>query len=186
MSYSRNNDGSNTPHRAMVRFFTKAIQNNFLSEQAGHPVYEDKEYVEIITPGDTKCVVEERAKDHHKREYAREYEAFKNNEELIPEGMPLTEWPPISPAMVLNLRAQSIQTVEQLAQVHDGILENLGMGARTLREKARLWLEQAEGGAPISRLLAEVEALKSQQAIDAKTIADLSAEVRRRPVESAA
>jgi hypothetical protein len=186
MSYTRDLGGAHKPHLAIVEFYVQAEQNNFKSEQEGHPVFEDKEMVRIVTPGDKNSVVEERVKDHHRREYARQYEAFKSGETLTVEGMPLKEWPPLSPAMVANLRAINIVTVEQLSQVDDGRLDNLGMGGRTLREKARLWLEQASGGAPLTRLQAENETLKAQQVVLERAVAELSAAVSRlRPSEAA-
>ena len=167
------------PHRALVTFYLDKMINNFRSEQEGHPVYDDKEMIRIITPGDTKSVIEAVVKDEHRRQYAREYEAFKAGMAIPAEGTPLEEWPPMTPATVANLKAINIHTVEQLAEVHDGILPNLGLGGRTLRDKAKNWLENAAGGAVVSRLQAENERLKEEQGVQANTIKDLTAAVAR-------
>ena len=56
-----------------------------------------------------------------------------------------------------------IRTVEQLAAVNDAQLQQLGMGARELRERARLFLEVARTGtAPLSRLLARLETAEAE------------------------
>jgi hypothetical protein len=167
------------PHRALVTFYLDKMQNNFKSEQEGRPVFDDKEMIRIITPGDTKSVIEAVVKMEHKLQYAREYEAFQKGMAAPIEGTPLEEWPPMTPATVANLKAANIHTVEQLAEVHDGLLANLGMGGRTLRDKAKNWLENAAGGAVVSRLQAENETLKAQQEVQAKTIAELSNAVAR-------
>lgn len=186
MSYMRNNDGKNEGHRAMVEFFIQAVENSFLSEKEGRPIFEDKEFIRIITPGDKHSVVEERVKPQHKEMYKREYEAFQANEVLSPVGTPLKEWAPMTPAMVANLRVLNILTVEQLAEVGDGFLDNIGMGARSLREKARIWLKQADDGAEVSRLMQENRTMKEQMEVMQKTIADMSAAVARlKPAEAA-
>jgi hypothetical protein len=50
-------------------------------------------------------------------------------------------------------------TVEMLADVSDANLS--WMGARGMRDKAKAWLEQAKGGAALSKLQAENESLRA-------------------------
>lgn len=171
--------GKQEGQRAFVRFFMATEQNNFRSEQEGHPVYDDVEYVSIITPGDTRSEVIRAATPQHKREYAPQYAAFKEGITLAPEGSPLEHWPPLTPAQIANFKAVGIHTVEQLAEVSDGNLANLGRGARTIRERAKAWLEQAGGGAPLDRLIAENEKLRAEAEVRDNTIGAMQAQLAK-------
>lgn len=171
--------GEQGQHRAFVTFFMQAELNGVRTDEAGHPVYDDVEFVRIMTPGDKHSEVVRAATPQHKREYAQQYAAFKEGIELAPEGAPLEHWPPLSPAQIANFKAMGIHTVEQLAEVSDGNLANLGQGARTLRDRAVAWLEQAAGGAPLSRLLAENEKLKADAEVSANTIGAMQVQLNR-------
>lgn len=173
------NFGGQQQQRAFVTFFMEKEANNFRSEQEGRAVYDDVEYVRIITPGDTRSEVVRAATPDHKREYSQQYAAFKAGVELAPVGSPLEHWPPASPALIANLKAVGVHTVEQLSEVSDGNLMNLGHGGRGLRERAKAWLEQADGGKPIDRLLAENERLKQDAEVRDGTIAAMQAQLTR-------
>jgi hypothetical protein len=71
----------------------------------------------------------------------------------------------------MTFKAANVHTVEQLANVADGNLTNLGMGARDLREKAIAFLKSAEGSAGVlavqgqlNEAMKQIEALKNQLA----------------------
>lgn len=177
--YTRNFDMGRVVN-VIPRFYRNAQQNNFKSEQAGHPVFDDIEMVEILIPGDKNSIVSERVKDEHRNRWPKEYEAFKRGLEPVEDGAPLAEWPPLTPAQVANFASINIRTVEQLAGVNDNNLQALGMGGRQIREKARNWLEQAKGGEPLARVEAENEQLRQ----DLETVkAQLADVVSRLPKE---
>lgn len=139
-------------------FFTEAVRMDFKSKQAGRDIFEDREFVRILIPGDRRSAPVEPVNDAHIQRWPREYEAFKAGKAAPVEGTPLSDWPQISRSRVEELAFFHIRTVEQLAAVHDVQLQQLGMGARELRERAKLFLEVArEGTAPLSRILARLE-----------------------------
>lgn len=160
------------------RFFLDKVESGFKSQQAGHPVYDDVEMVEIIVPGLRGTIACEKVKDHHRQRWPREYDAFKQGQELPPDGNPLKLWPPMTPATVANLAALNIHTVEALAALADGQLQNLGVGARQMRDQAQTWLEQAKGGEPIARLQAQIDGLTAQLAARDAQLADISSKMR--------
>ena len=41
-----------------VKFYTRPVMHGFKSNEAGRPIYEDKEYIQIIVPGDSKTTVD--------------------------------------------------------------------------------------------------------------------------------
>jgi hypothetical protein len=150
---------------AIPEFFTDAVHLAFQSQQAGRPLYEDREFVRILIPGDRRSIVVEPVNAEHKARWPRHYEAFKAGREAPLEGTPLSEWPCslMTPARVKELAFFNIRSIEALAEVSDAALQNLGMGARELRERARTWLEIArKGSAPIERLIARVEELERE------------------------
>lgn len=145
---------------AIPQFFTEAVKLEWKSQQEGRPIFEDREFVRILIPGDRRSMAVEPVRDEHRRRWPREYEAFKIGLEPPQEGTPLGEWPVslMTPARVQELAYFNIKSVEQLAGVNDAQLQSLGMGARELRERAKTWLEVARtGAAPLERLIAKTE-----------------------------
>lgn len=161
------------------KFYRDKAENGFKSAQAGHPVFDDVEMVDIIIPGQNQSIASERVKQHHKDRWPTQYAAWKAGLEIAQEGSPLEYWPPLTPAQVGNLKALNVHTVEQLATVDDSALTRMGMGARDLREKAKAWLENAKGGESVSQLMAENSALKAQVKAMETNYADLAERVRQ-------
>lgn len=141
---------------ARPRFYTKPVKNNFRSESEGRPIFDEKEFVEILVPGDRKTVMDTFVKDEHKRRWPREYAAFKAGLEVPTEGTPLEEWPAITRSQVEELRFGHIRTIEQLAELPDDALNrSVSMGGFALREKAKRHLEALAGNAQTEALAAE-------------------------------
>lgn len=148
---------------AVPVFFTEAVKLEFKSKQAGRPVFEDREFVRIIIPGDRRSMVVEPVNEAHKQRWPREYEAFRAGAEAPLEGTALADWPQISRARVEELAYFHIRTVEQLAAINDAQLQQLGMGARELRERASVFLDVAKNGTgAVSKLLSRVEAAQAR------------------------
>ena len=74
------------------------------------------------------------------------------------------------------LKDLGIKTVEALAALSDTNLTFLG--GRMYREKARLYLDQATGGAAVSRVVAENETMKLELARMTASHAELADVVR--------
>lgn len=166
---------------AFPRFYQKSKKLEYKSAQEGHPVFETRHYVEIITPGDTRSIPNREVTDADKARWPREWSAYVENRELTPEGTPLEEWPLIDVGQIDHLKAFRIRSVEQLSQVSDNQLLNLGMGARSLRDKAIAWLAQARGSSGIAQIVAERDKLKTEVDALKSQMADLTALVKSRP-----
>lgn len=162
-------------------FSVRAIQNNFRSEREGRAVFDNIEYVKIITPGDKRSVPECAVKDEHRARWPRQYEAFKNNLEVVADGTPLEAWPLISmnPALIAELKAANIRTVEALANLSDGLLAVVGMGGREWRGKAINYLNDADAGAALAAAEAKAQTLVDELAVKDRQIAELSAAVQK-------
>lgn len=160
-------DPSRPKSPAIPMFYTEPVHMEFLSKQLGKPRYEDRDFVKIIIPGDRRSMVVEPVNEDHKARWPKEYEAFKAGKELPLEGTPLANWPnsAITRSRVEELAYFNIRTVEQMADVTDAHLQNLGMGAYELRAVARKFLETARTGtAPLERLVNENITLRDENA----------------------
>lgn len=154
-----------------VQFYLEAVKDEEETLKAGRPIFFDREYIKIIPVGDKNTVVCEPVTEEYKHRWPAQYAAFKAQQHQPQEGTPIDQWPPLTKSQVLTFKAANVHTVEQLANVSDGNLANLGIGARELREKAIAYLKTAEGAAPTLALqsqlddaMKQIEALKNQLA----------------------
>jgi hypothetical protein len=153
-----------------VRFFQESVKMGFASEQAGHPVYEDRDFIEIATPGDLNTIIHREATDKDKANYAAMYAQYKAGLEPSAEGTPLESWPRLSKAQVANYKGLGFRTVEHVAEMNDNVVQKVGMGAHGDRTAARAYLASAKDTALAQRQALELE--RSNQ-----TIADLQRQV---------
>lgn len=169
------------------RFYMKPVHNPFRSNAEGRPIYDDKEYVEINIGGDKNTQIDCRVTDEHRERWPTLYAKFKAGVEQAPDGTPLEQWALLSPAQVAEFKALHIYTVEAFAAVNDGQLRNMGMGARSIRDRAILFVEQAAGAEPVLKLQSALESLQGQMAVMQKTIDDQATALKsHRPVAEAA
>jgi hypothetical protein len=143
-------------NKLFVQFFMLAVRNEIKSIEAGRPIFDDKEYVRIITPGNTKSVLEVPVQEEHRSRFASRYERWKKGQGEALTGTPLEMWPQMTVSQVAELKALNIHTVEQLASLSDGNAQQI-MGNNSLRAKAKLFLDAAAGEAVNTKMTAELE-----------------------------
>lgn len=173
---------------AYVRFQRRAIEDRAATQRDGRYRSKDVDFA-LVTPPYSRDVFEQEApewlaqmrrdagngrlpQEWYER-YVESYERWKRGEEMPLNGTPIKGWPVISPAQMTNLIAIDIRTVEDLAAVNDEGLRRLGMGASSLRDKAKAWLSQAKDKGPLTvenaALKADNQALKTQnEALEAR------------------
>lgn len=95
------------------------------------------------------------------------YAAWKKGQEEPTSGTPLSVWPGVDRAMADRLRMFHLRTVEDVAEMTEGTLELVGMGARAMRDRARTFVEAGKGRAVVAEAMAEKD----------KQIADMQAEI---------
>jgi hypothetical protein len=147
-----------------VGFALMPVEDKTETRKRGRPYYKDVEFVKIVTPGDKNAVYLQPASDKHRQRFPKAYSAFKSGQVVAVDGTPLEHWPIVTRSQALNFRAYGVHTVEALATLHDGNLENFGREARELREKARGYLKQAEDTAAVQKLAAEKQDIADQLA----------------------
>lgn len=140
-----------------AEFYKRPKQNEEKTKLEGRPIFDLVEYVRIMVPGDKWNIVDRPARDEDRRRYAHLYRAFKADEAQQPSGTPLSAWGGLRPERVEEYTFRKARTVEQLADMTDSNLQDMGAGATAERQRARDYVEQAKGNAPIVKMRSELE-----------------------------
>ena len=138
-------------------FKTIQRENKAKSRDAGRPIFEDREYVEIIIPGSKNERPIRPVRDEDKERWPDEYRRFKEGQEQASEGTPLEQWPRMTRSRVYELKAVGVYSVEDLAALADSNLTNIGPDARELRNAAQAFLQPDETDA-LKKRIEELEA----------------------------
>jgi len=174
-------------NQLIVEFENLAIKNEYESQQQNRPIFQEVPYIKIISAGNTKSVVHRRVQldetgnaPSDPQRFPRQWQQFLNKQEQTFDGTPITEWSPLTKSQALELKGINIHTVEHLANVTDAVIDKLGLGGQQLREQARTWLKQADGGKEVSRLTAENTVLKASVDDLKKQVADLASLIEKK------
>lgn len=157
-----------------VRFSMVARKNEKKSTEAGRPIFDDLEYVEIMTPGDKQNIIHRPIRAADIEEFGEQYRRWKAGAEEQQSGTLLSEWPGVTRSQVEELAYFKIRTVEQLADLSDGNAAKLG-AIQALREKARDYVAKAKAEAPLDKVRAENADLKNEVETMKRQLAELSA-----------
>jgi hypothetical protein len=160
-----------------VTFESASHFNDVATREQGRPIFEMRDYIKIIVPGDSTQVVHRPVRDTDKQRWPNQWLAFTTGKEQS-IGFPLSEWPYLTRAQIDELKYFKIDTVEQLAHVSDTACQKF-MGLKDLREKANTYLQQMKGEEPLARVLAEKAAREEENKALQAQIADLQAAVQQ-------
>ena len=150
-------DANSKDRPAYVTFHRVAVENVKQSEEQGRYVAVDVDFVHL-TPNYSKDVMKfkiptwianmknDMANNRLPKEwydnYLKQYEAWKNGQELPLNGIPIKGWGVISPAIQETLIHMNIKTVEDAALMNDEAIKRIGMGGLDVKTKAKTWLAQ--------------------------------------------
>ena len=149
-----------------AEFYMKPFHMEAESVQQGRPIYREKAYLRITFPADRTKTWDQPVKmeddangpsDPHR--FPRQWEAFRNQQEQVPDGTPLGEFPVLSKSRVMELKAMGVHTVEQYALVPD--TADLGLGWKAEREKCQTYLNRAASLSQVTKLQDENTTLKA-------------------------
>lgn len=163
--------------RLHVEFFVKQTFMEYQSQIEGRPIYRSDNMVRIEAPGAKSNIIlavqmEDRADmPSHPHRFPSQWRAFQNQQAQVPDGTPLEMCKFVAPHRVLELKGMNVHTAEQLAEMPDSTLQNLGMGARREADLCKAFLKEdvkinalSEALARESTLKADMEMLKAQLA----------------------
>lgn len=171
-AYTRTNGFGNDAHKIVPRFFLHEQQDDLGTARAGRPIFRTEERVEIIMPGNPLTRPVQRVTDEHRERWPKEYEAFKKGEEMSHTGTPLEYWPVMNRAMIRELKALDIYTIEQVSELSDLAIQRIGMGGLKMRELARAYFDDAKAQAVITETAHRNEELESKLAAQDLQIAE--------------
>ncbi len=141
----------------LVKFFRHAELSQIKSIKGGAPIYDDVDMIEVITPGE-KDPVRVVATPLHQRRFPRQWEAYKNGQEMAQSGTPIEMLLTNQPSAVLQLKSLNIHTIQQLAGLSDSAKQMIPMGGQQLQDKAKAYLSAAHDGQNFHAMQAAMQA----------------------------
>jgi hypothetical protein len=166
---------ASTKALVVPRFYIHTTKNEAKSREAGRPIFDDMEVVEVRFAGNRTTVsvfpahaICGEAEDEHgdtvKITYAQrwpdQYRRFKAKQQQVAEGRPVDELPFLTQAKRSELKALSIYTAEALAALDGQELKNLGQGGRELKNQAQAYLDRASGSADVTKMASKIQELE--------------------------
>jgi hypothetical protein len=158
-------------------FRNDIVKNPGKSIEAGRPIFDDVEVVELRYPGSKNISVFPAMEQSHWDEdeinggqrvftyaerFARQYQQFKAHQQQTKAGTPLDYLPFLTEAKRAELRALNIYTVEALTIIDGPELKNLGPGGRDMKNQAIAFMESSSEGARLTKLEAELETMRAR------------------------
>ena len=142
------NESSQQPQRSKVdgvpRFYKRTMEDKQQSIKAGRPKYHDIDYVEISIPGDTRTLINKKVTEEDKENWPQQWHQFQKNQEQVIDGTPLKMWGGISLPRAMELQHFKITTVEQLADMNESFLKDLGSDVYELINRAKGYLASGD------------------------------------------
>ena len=167
-----------------IKFEVRPHEDRNASIEAGHYVAVDVDYA-VITPAGSKDEIprifnewieqltqgirDGRFKPEYVQAIKGMYEAWKEGLEIPVDGTPIKGWPVLGPSDQENVIAVRIRTVEDLAEANEQTLMSLGIGSRTMKQKAQAWLDSSNSqGKATEKISALQSELKDQKNVNEK------------------
>lgn len=161
-----------------VKFYMRPTLNQSKSDAEGRPIFDDREYLEIRTPGNQTNIINRPVSDMDRQRFRRAYQQFKAGDEEQLTGTPLSEVPWITRSMVEELIHVRIRTLEHLANVNDDVCGRIP-GLYALKDRAKAALDKAAGDAPFIAMQAKNEELVNELATLKQALAEQAALLKK-------
>ncbi len=175
-----NQDPNNRFHsdaHLLVQFYEGSRHNRIASAEAGRPMYDDHPYIRIMVPGNRSNVVDRPVREADKRRFKQYWDAWTAGRQNEESGTPLSAWPAMSKAQIEELGFFNIRTVEQLANINDAELQKFS-GLLVLKQKAKAFMDLAEGTGSIDRLVDEMSVKDNQIAGLEDALAEMAEKIK--------
>jgi hypothetical protein len=176
-----------------IMFERRPVEDREASITAGRYVAKDVDFV-LITPHGSKDQIERVVSEWFEylesqvregrfdatwlKGYRRAFDDWREGKEVPLEGTPVINWPIVSPAQVKMLQDLHILTVEVLAGSNEEVIRRLGMGGRSLVQKAKDFLAASNGPGKVAEELNALKARLEAQDAQLKDLAEANAALR--------
>lgn len=173
-----------------IAFETVSVEDREASIKAGHYVGKDVDMA-YITPAGSKDRIErvvadwmpqlaadlaaERIPPAWVKYYKESYAAYREGQEAPSRGTPIKDWPGISPTQLKTFQSLRLTAIEDVAQANEETIARLGMGGRSLKQRAIDYLAAAND---IGKTAEELSSTKSRLAAESERADRLEAQVQ--------
>ncbi len=159
-------------------FFFEDVQDDAATEKAGTLRMRQEERVRLFTVGDPNSSPVHPITPEIKQRFAaayKEWQQTRKNDHI--EGVPLSVWPLVTRAFVMELNALHIRSVEDLSIASDMTIARIVDG-RVWRDKAKAWLEANKDAGAAAKYAAEASRLRDDNAELKRQLAELAGRVQ--------
>lgn len=133
----------------------------------------DQNFIRINIPGDQKTEYDRPVTERDKARFKGQWEQFISQQQQTNGQSPIDELG-LNDAQIEHLRHFHITTVEQLANLSDTFIQQVGMGTRELQKKAMNYLNDMAGRKTVLALEEQKRHLENQNAVLQEQIISLS------------
>ena len=205
VSYGNSNESKGMDSGLIVDFYIKPYYMEFLSGSMGHPIFQDRIWIRIVAPGNSRTVWDTLAKgityetvaDPDSGEYHTTWEVSELQENGSPSdpakypqawgrfvkrgekaetGWPIEEWPTISRSYAESLKMLNVPTVEAMASLSDSTASNI-MGGLKYRDLARAALSEQSRNQIVAAEQAKATRAEDQLQLQTERIKQLEATI---------
>lgn len=150
-----------------AKFETKAVRDRKQEIELGGTRYRDADFATLQSSGDqytnviheiTPDMLERWGESAEHKHLPKAYMAWKEGRESPVSGIPLKEWPNITPTDIERSLALNIRTVEDWADAPQSALEAFGSGAQGYKSKAQAYLQAASSHGRIAETITAMQA----------------------------
>ena len=91
-------DVQDADSRLAVKFYKRAVKQEYESMEAGRPIFKDVDFVRIMIPGDNLTEIDTYAQESHKQRFPKQWLQYQASQDSSSEihGTPVEQWPLIS------------------------------------------------------------------------------------------
>jgi hypothetical protein len=187
--YFHLDEGAPKSSTLLVFFDEQAVKNEKASA-AGPPVYDRVVFLRVVAPGQKsgspiyeilRYIAQEDGSEKQKidaqvmRRFKAVYDQWAQKQAPAGAGTPLEQWPLMDVALVRAFKDGNVYTVQQLADLPDGALDNIRAKGREWRAKAQSWLAAAKEAGGDAEARAQIERLEKKLEEQAAIISQLQA-----------
>lgn len=182
-----------------VEFEINTIEDREATLEAGSFVGIDVDMIKVHPAGSKDCIIrnykewlEQKKQDASEGRFPKshlfmiqeQYQAWKNGTPKPTWGTPLKDWKHATPQLLKAMGAVHISTIEELALANEETIKRLGMGARSLKAKAEMFMRGERIPDDIlfnpNEVSAKISGIKDEEVITEDDLKlDLSDELKR-------
>lgn len=168
----------------LVRFETRAVEKR---DAAANRTFVDVDFA-LVTPQGSKEVTEKVVSEWFEQletavrddrfplewlnSFQLYYAKWKKGEEIPLNGYAIKNWPSASPAEIKILVDTGVFTVEDLAQANEQMMARIGMGARSLVQRAKDFLAAKTDQGPLVARLDAMQATMNRIELENRNLKD--------------